>query len=148
MRTVSGRRLRLASLRFRHRGPRLCCQFGLDGGKHAHPAPPLSTVIERLRRTVGGRRVLPHQPMALYEDYPAQYRPVINPRFTTGLRKERRQALSLCFCQPEKKALMIHPQFGKMKHDATPRSSSFTGHDCNSAVFSTSITTVRWMQQK
>ena len=32
-------------------------QFGHNGGKHAHPAPPLPTVIERLRWTVGRRRV-------------------------------------------------------------------------------------------
>jgi hypothetical protein len=31
-------------------------QFGHDRGKHAYPAPPLTTAIERLRRTIGGRR--------------------------------------------------------------------------------------------
>ena len=41
---------------------RLCRQFGHDRGEHAHPAPRLPAIVERLRRAIGGRRVLPQGP--------------------------------------------------------------------------------------
>jgi hypothetical protein len=77
-------------------------QLGHDRGEHAHPAPPLPTVVKCLWRTVGRRRMLPHQPIALYEDNPAQNSPVIDPRLATGLRKIRSQSVNLRFGQPEK----------------------------------------------
>ena len=43
-------------------------QLGHDRGEHAHPAPPLPTVVKCLWRTVGRRRMLPHQPIALYKE--------------------------------------------------------------------------------
>ncbi len=116
--------------------PRLCCQFGHDSGEYAHTAPSLPAVVEGLRRALGRRGVLPHQPIALNVDYPAQYSPITNPRFATGLWEERLQALNLRFRQPAKVA-HDPPQFGKMDHDATARSSSFMGPDCR--IFRVSI---------
>jgi hypothetical protein len=77
-------------------------QFGDDCGKHPHPAPPLPSFIERLRRTIGGRRVFPHRAIALYEDYSAQNPPVIDPGLATRLWKTRAQPFYLRFRLPEK----------------------------------------------
>ena len=76
-------------------------QFGHDRREHAHPAPPLPTVVKRLWWTIGGRRGS-HQPIALYEDYPAQNPPVINPGLAAGLWKIRAQPVNLRLGQPEK----------------------------------------------
>ena len=70
-------------------------RFGHDRGEHAHPAPPLPTVAERLRRPIGRGCVLPHQPIALNEDYPNQHPAVINPWLAAGLRKERTQPVRI-----------------------------------------------------
>lgn len=40
-------------------------QFGHDGGEHTHSAPALPAVVKRLCGTIGGRRMLPHQTVAL-----------------------------------------------------------------------------------
>lgn len=71
--------------------------------------PSLPAVIQRLRRAISREGVFLHQPIALNEDYPAQNPPIVNPRLATRLRKERLQAVQLCFRQPE-----------KIAHDATP----------------------------
>ncbi len=57
--------------------------------------------MESLRRTVGGRRMLPHQPIALYEDYPTQHPPVIDPGLATRLWKIRAQPCKLRLGQPQ-----------------------------------------------
>ena len=75
-------------------------QVGHDGGEHAHAAPSLPAVIERLRRTIVPWRMLPHQPIALYVDYPAQHPPVINPGLAAGLRKVWPQPFNLRLGQP------------------------------------------------
>jgi hypothetical protein len=46
--------------------------------------------------------MLPHQPIALKEDNPAQHPPIINPRLAAGLRKERPKPVNLRLGQPEK----------------------------------------------
>jgi hypothetical protein len=95
-------RLQMGRIDHHHLGVlRLCGQFGHDGGEHAHAAPSLPAVVEGLRRTVVTWRMLPHQPVALYVDYPAQHPPIINPRFATRLRKERPEPLDLRLGQPE-----------------------------------------------
>ena len=76
-------------------------QFDHDGSKDAHPAPSLPAVVERLRRAVVTWRMLPHQPVALYVDYPAQNPPVIDPGLAARLRKERPHPFDLCLRQPE-----------------------------------------------
>jgi hypothetical protein len=48
--------------------------------------------------------MLPHQPIALYEYYPAQHPSIIDPGLPAGLRKERLQPLHLRIRQPEKLA--------------------------------------------
>jgi hypothetical protein len=63
------------------------------------PADP--AVVERLVRAILSRRILPHQAIALYVNYPAQHPPVIDPRLAPRSRKERLQPLHLCFRQPE-----------------------------------------------
>jgi hypothetical protein len=55
------------------------------------------------------RRMLPHQPVTLYVYYLAQHPPVINPRFASGLRKERPQPIDLRFGQPEQVAYVHSP---------------------------------------
>lgn len=49
--------------------------------------PAHKPIVERLRRPIHGRRVLPLLPVLLNVDYPAQRPPVIHPRFISGLRK-------------------------------------------------------------
>lgn len=123
--------MRLGVGRVDHYDPgllRFGSQFGHDRGEHAHPAPPLPAVVERLRRAIGRRRVLPHQPIALDEDYPAQHPPVIDPRPASGLRKERAQPLYLRICQPVKLAQDPSPS---REFESCPRrrSSKFIGPD-------------------
>lgn len=46
--------------------------------------------------------MLPHQPIALNEDYATHHAPVIDPGLAAGLRKERSQPLDLLVAQPKK----------------------------------------------
>ena len=70
-------------------------QLGHDRGEHTHPAPPLPAVVERLRRAIGRGRMLPHQPIALNEDNPAQHPPVIDPLLPRDFGKNGRSR-SIC----------------------------------------------------
>ncbi len=81
---------------------RLRGDFRHDRGEHAHPAPPLPSVVERLRRAIGRRCVLLHQPIALNVEDPAQNPPVINLGLAERLRKERLQPPNLRLRQPRK----------------------------------------------
>ncbi len=91
-------------------------------GRHELP-----TVVEGLRRAVVPWCVLPHQPVALNVDYPAQHPPVIDTRLASGLRKERPQPLDLHFRQPEQIARdpsplweSESPRHRSIKHDYGP----------------------------
>jgi hypothetical protein len=53
--------------------------------------------------------MLPHQPIALNEDYPAQHPQVIDPRLAAGLREERPKPVNLRLGQPEKIAHHTSP---------------------------------------
>jgi hypothetical protein len=101
-------------------------QLGHDCGNHPHPAPPLPSVIERLRRTIGDRHVFLHQPIALYEDYPAQNTLIIDLGLATGLCEIRAQPFCLRFRQPEK-LLIIFPHVRSLNHAASRRSNRFMG---------------------
>ena len=77
-------------------------QFQQHPGEHTLVAPPLPTVVERLRRTVFRGRVPPSQPITINEDNPAQHAPVIDTWFAVGFREEGFEALHLHLRQPEK----------------------------------------------
>ena len=85
-----------------------------DRGEHPHPAPPRPAIVEGLARAIASRRVLPHQPIALNVDYPAQHPPphtvcrqtvaaqwVIDPRLAARLRKKRSETRDLRLRKPE-----------------------------------------------
>jgi len=76
-------------------------ELGEDPCEHAYAGPTDEPVVERLRRPIHGRRVLPLQPVLLIVDYPAQHPPVIHPRLASGLRKERPQPPHLRVGPPE-----------------------------------------------
>lgn len=72
--------------------------------------------------------MLPHQTIALDEDYVAQHPPVIDPSLPAGLQKDRSKPLHLLVCQPVK--LTHNPsQAGSLNHAACRRSSGFMGPD-------------------
>ncbi len=77
-------------------------QFDHDRGEHANPAPPLSAIVERLRRAIGRERMLPHQPIALNEGNAAQQAPFIDAWLAMALGKEGFQTRHLRVRQPEK----------------------------------------------
>ena len=71
-----------------------------DPREHAHIAPPLPAVIERLVRTVLARRVSPAQAIAIDEDNAAQNPSIIDARHAMALGKVRPQPFHLSLAQP------------------------------------------------
>ena len=55
-------------------------EFSEDAVEHAQAAPADEAIIDRLVRTVGGRRITPAQAVPDHEDDAAQDPPVIDPR--------------------------------------------------------------------
>ena len=83
---------------------------GLGGQAFHHPgegafvAPPLPTVAEGLWRAILPGRIAPPQAIAIDEDYPAQYTPVIDARLAMALGEEGLKPRHLRVGQPEKVA--------------------------------------------
>ncbi len=94
-----------------------------------HVAPPLPTIVERLRRSIFSRGIAPPQAIAIDEDYPAQHPPIIYPRLAMAPWKERLQPLHLLFGQPEKVAHHHPRQFGSLNHAGRAASSRLMGPD-------------------
>lgn len=68
---------------------RLSGQSFEEPGEHAHLAPALLAIVERLRWAVSLRRIAPSQPIAIDEDYPAKNAPIIDTRLPMAPRKVR-----------------------------------------------------------
>lgn len=83
-----------------------------DPGEHTQARPAHEPVVERLRRPVDARSVLPLQPILLDVDDPAQHPPVIYARLASGSRKERPQPIHLRLGQPEVLAHLMPPSLG------------------------------------
>jgi len=81
--------------------PAFTGQFHQDAGKDPQPASAHPAVIKRLGWTMGPRRILPAQPIAMDEDNPAQHRSVVHPRNTVRQRKEGLKSRHLRVSQPE-----------------------------------------------
>ncbi len=79
----------------------LCYKACEDPIKHTHPAPAHKTVIERLVRPVGTRRIAPTQPVANDEDDARDDLAVIDPRNTVRHGKERFDPAHLRHRQPK-----------------------------------------------
>ena len=84
-------------------------QAGHHLRKDALVAPPLSTTIKRLVRTIFLRRISPTQAIAIDEDNSAQNPLVIDPRLTMRLGEESGQACHLRVSQPEEIAHVTAP---------------------------------------
>lgn len=89
--------------------PTLGGQFGEDAGKDTQPAPAHPSVVERLGRAIGRRRIPPSQPIAVDEDNPAQNLPVIHARHPVRQRKMWLEPLHLRLGQPEQIIHMAPP---------------------------------------
>lgn len=74
-------------------------QTGHDPGKDALITP---SIVECLVRHILTRGISPPQPIAIYEDNPAQNAPVIHPWLAMGLRELGHQTRHLRVGQPEK----------------------------------------------
>lgn len=70
-------------------------------GKDPHFTPPIPSVVERLRRAILMRRIVPPQPIATEEDYPTQHTQIVDPRPAMALRKEWLHPLHLLVRQTE-----------------------------------------------
>ena len=55
-------------------------ELGKDPVEHAQAAPADEAVVDRLMRTIGGRRITPAQPVPDHEDDTADDPPIIDPR--------------------------------------------------------------------
>ena len=84
-------------------------QFKQHPREDALVTPALPPIVERLVRALFNRRVTPTQPIAIYEDNPAQNPAVIDPRLAVRLRKIGLQTRHLRLAQPE-----------KIRHDTAP----------------------------
>lgn len=73
-----------------------------DPGKHAHVAPPLPSVVERLGWIIFLWRVAPTQAIAINENNATQNTPVIDAWLAMALRKVRSKPCHLLIVQPEK----------------------------------------------
>ena len=58
-----------------------------DPGEDPIVAPPLPTVIKRLRRTILFGRIAPSQPVAVDEDYAAEHTAIVGARLAMALGK-------------------------------------------------------------
>ena len=84
-------------------------QGGEDPVEDADPAPADEAVVERLRRSVDAWRVPPHQPAPDDMNNPRNHPPVINPRHTARLvRQKRFQTRELLYGKPE--VVIGHPK--------------------------------------
>jgi hypothetical protein len=90
---------------------------------------PTLDAVKGLRRTVLPRCIAPPQPVAIYEDYPAQNPPSIHAWLAMALRKERPQPLHLLVRQPEKIAHHYPLQFGSLNHAVREASRRSMGPD-------------------
>jgi len=107
----------------------LCGQFGHNRSKHAHPAPSLPTVIERLRPTIDGRCVLPHQhPSRCMKIVPLRTRLLSTRSVPRDFGKYGRSR-STCASDHQNKSLIIPPHFEGLNHVASRRSKRFMGPD-------------------
>src|SRR6056297_298625 len=77
-------------------------QTGHDPGKDALITPSLPSIVECLVRPILPRGITPTQPIAIYEDNPAQYASIIHPWLAVGLRETGHQTRHLRVGQPEK----------------------------------------------
>jgi len=75
----------------------------------AFVAPPLPPAVECLVRVIGSRGIPTTQAVAIDEDNPAQYPPVIDPRLTMRLGKEEGQTCDLHVGQQEEIAHVTAP---------------------------------------
>ena len=98
-------------------------------GKHPQPAPAHPSAIERLRWAICRRRILPAQPIAIYEDNSTQHTLVIHPRNPVRQRKKRPQPLYLCIRQPEKITQVAPPWIPKVNQTIAEKASALTGTD-------------------
>ncbi len=55
-------------------------KLGEDAVEHTQAAPADKAVVDRIVRTIGGRRIAPAQPVPDYEDDAAHDPPIIDPR--------------------------------------------------------------------
>ena len=81
--------------------------------EHAYFTPAFPSVVERLVRAVGARRVSPAQPVPVDEYDAAQHPSVIDARLAVASRKERSQPFYLLFRQPKQVAhasLLTEPE--------------------------------------
>lgn len=87
-------------------------KFDENPGKHTQARPADKAVVERLRRPVDARSILPLQPVVLDVDDAVQNPPVIQARLASGSRKEPPQPIHLRFGQPEVLAHLMPSIFG------------------------------------
>jgi hypothetical protein len=88
----------------RLRNSRFCRHTFHHPGKDTLVAPPLPSVVERLRRAILPGRITPPQTIAIDEDNPAQHPSVIDAWLAMALGKEGFQTRHLRVRQPEKVA--------------------------------------------
>lgn len=83
-----------------------------DRGKHAHLAPALPAIVERLRWALFLWRIAPAQPIAIDEGYPAQHESAIDARFTMAHGKNKVAAAP--FTRHSASKVSYPPMFGQV----------------------------------
>lgn len=100
--------------------PALGCQLAKDAVEHPQTAPADEAVVDRLVRTIGGRRITPAQPVPDHEDDAADDPPVINPRNAV-----RQGEIGL---NPAHLRLAQQPQLGQQQRLLSAAIESTEGH--------------------
>lgn len=98
-------------------------------GKDTHVTPSLPSIVERLGRPILPRSVASPQAIAINEDYPAQYPPMVDSRLAMAVSEEGPQPLHLLVRQPEKMAHHHPRKIGSLNHAASGAPSRSMGSD-------------------